>query len=167
MALLMGFTPKGLIPMEIIVHPYIPMILPTSSQRGTLVVYPTFWRKLLCVAALWEMSLKYCCSRSLFCCPSIQVMSLVQDFFLSTRLEELCHKSNISLSTCSWFFNWCLRSESMPRSFATVTGPRVVHISEYSSPKFSSDVTTQIQALINMTKPETAGAQVPHRSDLL
>ena len=41
MALLMGFTPKGLIPMEIFVHPYIPMILPTSSQCGTLVVYPT------------------------------------------------------------------------------------------------------------------------------
>ncbi|KAJ6902126.1 hypothetical protein NC651_019790 [Populus alba x Populus x berolinensis] len=33
--------PKDLIPMEIIVHPYIPMILPTSSQCGTLVVYPT------------------------------------------------------------------------------------------------------------------------------
>ena len=27
--------------MEIYVHPYIPMILPTSSQCGTLVVYPT------------------------------------------------------------------------------------------------------------------------------
>ena len=36
-----GLTPKGLIPMEIFVHPYIPMILPTSSQCGTLVVYPT------------------------------------------------------------------------------------------------------------------------------
>jgi len=27
--------------MEIFVHPYIPMILPTSSQCGTLFVYPT------------------------------------------------------------------------------------------------------------------------------
>lgn len=27
--------------MEIFVHPYIPMILPTSSQCRTLVVYPT------------------------------------------------------------------------------------------------------------------------------
>ena len=36
-----GLTPKGLIPMEIFVHPYISMILPTSSQCGTLVVYPT------------------------------------------------------------------------------------------------------------------------------
>ena len=36
-------TPKGLIPMEIFVHPYIPMILPTSSQCGILVVYPTTW----------------------------------------------------------------------------------------------------------------------------
>jgi hypothetical protein len=27
--------------MEIFVHPYIPMILPISSQCGTLVVYPT------------------------------------------------------------------------------------------------------------------------------
>jgi len=41
MDLFLGFTPKGLIPMEIFVHPYIPMILPTSSQCGTLVVYPT------------------------------------------------------------------------------------------------------------------------------
>ena len=39
MALLMGFTPKGLIPMEIFVHPYIPMILPTSSQCGTFWSY--------------------------------------------------------------------------------------------------------------------------------
>ena len=31
-----GLTPKGLIPMEIFVHPYIPMILPTSSQCGTI-----------------------------------------------------------------------------------------------------------------------------------
>src|ERR1700722_20175597 len=36
-----GLTPKGLIPMEIFVHPYILMILPTSSQCGTLVIYPT------------------------------------------------------------------------------------------------------------------------------
>ena len=36
-----GLTPKGLIPMEIFVHPYIPMILPTSNQCGTLFVYPT------------------------------------------------------------------------------------------------------------------------------
>ena len=36
-----GLTPKGLIPMEIFVHPYISMILPTSSQCGTLVLYPT------------------------------------------------------------------------------------------------------------------------------
>ena len=41
MDLFLGFTPKGLIPMEIFVHPYIPMILPTSSQCGTLVIYPT------------------------------------------------------------------------------------------------------------------------------
>jgi len=41
MDLFLGFTPKGLIPMEICVHPYIPMILPTSSQCGTLFVYPT------------------------------------------------------------------------------------------------------------------------------
>ena len=31
-----GLTPKGLIPMEIFVHPYIPMIFPTSSQCGTI-----------------------------------------------------------------------------------------------------------------------------------
>jgi hypothetical protein len=37
----LGLYPKGLTPMEIFVHPYIPMILPTSSQCGTLVVYPT------------------------------------------------------------------------------------------------------------------------------
>jgi len=37
----LGLYPKGLIPMEIFVHPYIPMILPISSQCGTLVVYPT------------------------------------------------------------------------------------------------------------------------------
>jgi hypothetical protein len=37
----LGLYPKGLIPMEIFVYPYIPMILPTSSQCGTLVVYPT------------------------------------------------------------------------------------------------------------------------------
>jgi len=41
MDLFLGFTPKGLIPMEIFVHPYIPMIFPTSSQCGTLFVYPT------------------------------------------------------------------------------------------------------------------------------
>ena len=41
MDILLGYTPKGFIPMEIFVHPYIPMILPTSSQCGTLVVYPT------------------------------------------------------------------------------------------------------------------------------
>ena len=34
-------TTKGLIPMKIFVHPYIPMILPISSQCRTLVVYPT------------------------------------------------------------------------------------------------------------------------------
>ena len=55
----------------------------------------------------------------------------------------------------------------MPRSFATVTGPRVVHISKYSSPKFSLDVTKQIRAFINMTDLETAGAQIPHKSDFL
>ena len=33
--------PKGLIPIEIFVHPYIPMILSTSNQCGTLIVYPT------------------------------------------------------------------------------------------------------------------------------
>jgi len=37
----LGLYPKGLIPMEIFVHPYIPMILPVSSQCGTLVVYLT------------------------------------------------------------------------------------------------------------------------------
>ena len=37
----LGLYPKGLIPIEIFVHPYIPMILPTSSQCGTLVVYLT------------------------------------------------------------------------------------------------------------------------------
>jgi len=37
----LGLYPKGLTPMEIFVHPYIPMILPISSQCGTLVVYPT------------------------------------------------------------------------------------------------------------------------------
>jgi len=37
----LGLYPKGLIPMEIFVHPYIPMILPISSQCGTLIVYPT------------------------------------------------------------------------------------------------------------------------------
>ena len=37
----LGLYPKGLIPMEIFVHPYIPMILPISNQCGTLVVYPT------------------------------------------------------------------------------------------------------------------------------
>jgi hypothetical protein len=37
----LGLYPKGLIPMEIFVHLYIPMILPISSQCGTLVVYPT------------------------------------------------------------------------------------------------------------------------------
>ena len=36
-----ALPPKGLIPMEIFVHPYIPMILPTSNQCGTLFVYPT------------------------------------------------------------------------------------------------------------------------------
>jgi hypothetical protein len=36
-----GLYPKGLIPMEIFVHPYIPIILPISSQCGTLVIYPT------------------------------------------------------------------------------------------------------------------------------
>jgi hypothetical protein len=41
MDLLLGFTPKGLLPMEIFVHPYIPMILPSFSQCGTLFVYPT------------------------------------------------------------------------------------------------------------------------------
>jgi len=41
MDLFLGFTLKGLIPMEIFVHPYIPMILSTSSQCGTLFVYPT------------------------------------------------------------------------------------------------------------------------------
>jgi len=45
MDLFLGFTSKGLISMEIFVHPYIPMILPTSSQCGTLVVYPTYWKK--------------------------------------------------------------------------------------------------------------------------
>ena len=39
----LGLYPKGLIPMEIFVHPYIPMILPISSQCGTLVVYPTLF----------------------------------------------------------------------------------------------------------------------------
>jgi len=29
--------------MEICVHPYIPIILPTSSQCETLVVYPTIY----------------------------------------------------------------------------------------------------------------------------
>jgi len=37
----LGLYPKDLIPIEIFVYPYIPMILPTSSQCGTLVVYPT------------------------------------------------------------------------------------------------------------------------------
>jgi interleukin-1 receptor-associated kinase 1 len=37
----LGLYPKGLKPMEIFVHPYIPMILLISSQCGTLVVYPT------------------------------------------------------------------------------------------------------------------------------
>jgi len=37
----LGLYPKGLIPMEIFVHPYIPMILSISNQCGTLVVYPT------------------------------------------------------------------------------------------------------------------------------
>jgi len=37
----LGLYPKGLIPMKIFVHPYIPMILPIYSQCGTLVVYPT------------------------------------------------------------------------------------------------------------------------------
>jgi len=37
-----GLYPKGLIPMEIFVHSYIPMTLSISSQCGTLVVYPTF-----------------------------------------------------------------------------------------------------------------------------
>jgi len=37
----LGLYPKGLIPMEIFVLPYIPMILSISSQCGTLVVYPT------------------------------------------------------------------------------------------------------------------------------
>jgi len=37
----LGLYPKGLIPIEIFVHPYIPMILLISSQCGTLVVYPT------------------------------------------------------------------------------------------------------------------------------
>ena len=43
----LGLYPKGLIPMEIFVHPYIPMILPISSQCGTLVVYPTILPSLL------------------------------------------------------------------------------------------------------------------------
>jgi len=43
MDLFLGFTPKGLIPMEIFVHPYIPMIFPISSQCGTLVIYPTIY----------------------------------------------------------------------------------------------------------------------------
>jgi hypothetical protein len=38
----LGLYPKSLIPMEIFVHPYIFMILPISSQCGTLVVYPTY-----------------------------------------------------------------------------------------------------------------------------
>jgi len=37
----LGLYPKGLIPMEIFVHPYIPIILPISSQCGTLIVYST------------------------------------------------------------------------------------------------------------------------------
>jgi hypothetical protein len=37
----LGLYPKGLIPMEIFVHPYIPMILFISNQCGTLVAYPT------------------------------------------------------------------------------------------------------------------------------
>ena len=37
----LGLSPKGLISMEIFVHPYMPMILPTSNQCGTLFVYPT------------------------------------------------------------------------------------------------------------------------------
>jgi hypothetical protein len=37
----LGLYPKGLIPIEIFVHPYIPMILPISNQCGTLIVYPT------------------------------------------------------------------------------------------------------------------------------
>jgi len=37
----LGPYPKGVIPMEIFVHLYIPMILPISSQCGTLIVYPT------------------------------------------------------------------------------------------------------------------------------
>ena len=39
MDFLLDLPPKGLIPMEIFVHPYIPMILPTSSQCGTIWSY--------------------------------------------------------------------------------------------------------------------------------
>jgi len=42
----LGLYPKGLIPMEIFVYPYIPMILPISSQCGTLIVYSTSVRRL-------------------------------------------------------------------------------------------------------------------------
>ena len=37
----LGLYPKGFIPIEIFVHPYILMILLISIQCGTLVVYPT------------------------------------------------------------------------------------------------------------------------------
>jgi hypothetical protein len=37
----LGLYSKDLMSMEIFVYPYIPMILPISSQCGTLVVYPT------------------------------------------------------------------------------------------------------------------------------
>jgi hypothetical protein len=37
----LGLYLKGLIPMEIFVHPYIPIILPISSQYRTLIVYST------------------------------------------------------------------------------------------------------------------------------
>ena len=41
MDLFLFVTPKGLIPTETFVHPYIPMIFPISSKCGTLVVFPT------------------------------------------------------------------------------------------------------------------------------
>ena len=59
----LGLYPKGLTPMKIFVHPYIPMILPTSSQYGTMVVYPT---KVSSKTLHGKRKKKFCCHIVLF-----------------------------------------------------------------------------------------------------
>jgi hypothetical protein len=55
----LGLYPKGLMPMEIFVHLYIPMILLISNQCGTLVVYPTgmMTNKTNLCTCLWQYKL--------------------------------------------------------------------------------------------------------------